>query len=102
MNPFEYDEARRQAQLLEGKLKDLADNPSDPAVRNLLDTSRSIEDMLQVKANPRSIEDKAKGMIKMIDNIDQSHAAAFDPRHLSWLRDQYENLQMSLRKFENY
>jgi hypothetical protein len=102
MNPAQYDQARNQAQQLEHKIRDYLDDPNSNVGRRLLDEARRIEDEFQTKNNPRSIENRIKSFIHLLDELKTHETPVIDAQHARWLHDQYEHLQLSLRKFENY
>ncbi len=102
MNPFEYDEAKRQAELLNKHIHDYIGDESNPYAQRLVDLSQDIENKLSSKENPRAIEQTVEKILIEIRAIDEQQELIIVSSRTNWLIDQYENLQMSLRKFENY
>lgn len=98
----QYDEGQRRARDLEHKIKDYLDDPSNPVAQRLINESRKIEDDFQTRRNPRSIEDHIRQVVHIFDELRRFETPIMDAQHARWLHDQYEHLQMSLRKFENY
>lgn len=102
MNKQQYEQGQRKAKELENRISDCLDDRAHPLSRRVIEESRRIEDDFQTHRNPRSIEDRIKQFLHVFEELRRFETPIMDSQDARWLHDQYEHLQMSLRKFENY
>lgn len=80
---------------LQRNFRSYVDQPQAPAARSLEAEIQRLEDEAQVGKNPRSLEDRIKGIIRQLKNVNDS--AVIDDRHANDLRDQLEEIRSALR-----
>lgn len=102
MNKGQYDQGRAHARQLQDKIVGFLDDRNHPIAQKLIRESEAIEDDFQTNRNPRSIEDHIKRFIHVFEELKRFETPIMDAQHARYLHDQYEHLQMSLRKFDNY
>lgn len=91
------DQLRQQVIATERKINDLLDKPNDPAASRLRTEMRGLEDDLQSKKNPVSIEDRVKRIISLLDGEAKQHQI-MNYEHLDMFRDYFNNLREILRR----
>jgi hypothetical protein len=81
------------------KIKDLMDEPNDSAAGRLNNEVQGLEDDLQVKKNARTIEDRVKRIINLLEG-DARRAPIMNIEHLQMLQKWFEDLRDDLRKLQ--
>jgi hypothetical protein len=102
MDKQQYDHAHHHAENLHNKVKDLIDDRSHHLGQELLELGHRIASDIRGQKNPRSIEGTIKSMINTLQSVRAHGDQIMDFRHLDMFLREYQDLQMSLRKFENY
>jgi hypothetical protein len=102
MSKQQYEQGRNRAIELEHRISDYLDTQDHEISRKLIEEARRIENDFQSQNNPRSIEDRIKRFLHSFEELKRFETPVMDAQHARWLHDQYEHLQMSLRKFDNY
>lgn len=90
------DDVYKQAITMQHKLRDYIDDPSHAIVAQLKNEVQRLTDEIEVKKNPRSIEDRVKIIIRLIESAEGTNAISHN--HLDDLSDLCEDLRQDLRK----
>lgn len=98
----QYKAARQQAVGLQSKFRGMLDDKSQPTARTLENEIERIVNEFEVKKNPRSIDDRIKQLQRLLRDVDRGNPPVMDNRDAEFLYDSFEQLRMSLRKFDNY
>ncbi len=98
----QYKTAHKQAEMLKNKALDLLDDKEHSHARELISSAQEIMTNLQVKLNPRSVEDKIKRLVRHLEEMKQAGDAVMDFQHLDFLKRHYEELGRDMRQFDNY
>lgn len=78
------------------KVNDRIDDPSHNLSRQLKQEVQRLEDEAQVRKNPRSLEDRVKNIIRILENAFETEIMS--NHHISDLVNQCEDLRHKLRK----
>lgn len=76
--------------------KDWIDVPNHPTGQALLQAVQRLEDDMQVRKNPRSIEDQVKRVIQALEKA--SHEKVMSHHHVDELIDECEDFRRQLKK----
>ena len=90
-------EIRKVVVILQMKIKDLMDKPASEAAKHLKTEVQGLEDDLQVGKNPRTVEDRVKRIIHILEGEAKADRI-MNYEHLVLLRKQFEHIEESLRK----
>lgn len=90
------DEVYKRAIEMQYKLRDYIDDPSHNVVDELKNEVQRLTDEIESQKNPRSIEDRVKQIIKLLESAEET--TAISQGHLDDLRDRCEDLRQDLRK----
>ena len=93
------EELRKQVIDMQHKIRDLTDLPGEPAAQKLAREVQALEDDLQVKKNARTIEDRVKRIIDLL-NGEARKAPIMDIPHLQMLEQWFEGLRQRLQKLQ--
>ena len=93
------EELRRQVIALQGAIKDHMDKPADPAARRLNREVQALEDDLQVKKKPASIEKRVERIIDIIKG-EAKKARIMNYEHLELFCRKFERLREEVRKLK--
>jgi hypothetical protein len=85
----------RQALDLQHKLRDYLDADDDPAARQLTSEVQRLTDEIEMQKNPRTVEDRAKTIIRQLESLDE---AVMSHEHVDDLRDRCLDMIQDLRK----
>lgn len=88
---------RQQVIATERKINDLLDKPSDSAASRLRSEVRGLEDDLQSKKSPASIEDRVKRIISILDGEAKTNRI-MNPEHINMFRGFFNGLRETLRR----
>ena len=97
-----YKAAHKQAESLKNKAIDMLDDKTHAHARTLVSGAQEIMQHLQVKLNPRSIEDKIKRLVRHLEEMKREGDVVMDFQHIDFLKRQYEELGAEMRQFDNY
>lgn len=89
-------EVYKQAINMQHKLRDYIDDPSHSVVAQLKNEVQRLTDEIEMQKNPRSIEDRIKMIISLIESAEDTEAISRN--HLDDLRDRCEDIRQDLRK----
>jgi hypothetical protein len=89
-------EVYKQAIDMQHKLRDYIDDPSHSIVAQLKNEVQRLTDEIEVKKNPRSIEDRVKQIIRLLESAEET--TAISRHHIDDLRDRCEDIRQDLRK----
>lgn len=89
------DNLHRQADNLLRKSRDLLDQPNSPAGKRITQQLQRLEDELQVKKNPKTIERTTLDLIRDLDNLSGD---VMDHNDSEWLKRQIEQIRDQLRR----
>lgn len=93
------EDLRKQVMSMQHKIKDLLDEPGHAAARRLTSEVQGLEDDLQVTKNARSIEDRTKRIISLLQG-EAKTARIMNYEHLDDLRQWFEGLRGKLQKLK--
>lgn len=93
------DDLRKQVINMQFKIKDLMDVPNDSAAARLTNEVQGLEDDLQVKKNPRTIEDRVERIINLLKG-DARRAPIMNIEHLQMLEQWFEGMRNNLRRLQ--
>lgn len=102
MDKRQYEHAHEQAERLHDRIGDLIDDASHHLGRELIENGHRIASEIRSQKKPRSIESTVKNILQTLQRIRSEGDVIMDFRHIDMFIGEYQNLQMSLRKFENY
>jgi hypothetical protein len=91
------EELRKQVIKLQGRIHDLMDKPSHPSAIRLKTEVQGLEDDLQVRKKPLTIEDRIKGIIRILEE-EAKEARIMNYEHLDLFRKQFEGLRESIKR----
>ena len=81
---------------LRHKLNNVIDNPSHPSAQALKKEVQALEDDMQVKKNPKSLESR---VVRVINTLKQAeHAGVISQSDVNNIHKQFEEIQQELRK----
>jgi len=86
----------KQAVALQFKFRDFRDDRSHPLNRQLETEFQRLVDEIEMQKNPRSLEDRVKQLIRVLEGVDGS--PAISNHHVDELKDRCENIRDDLRK----
>ena len=86
----------KQIVAVQHKCRDYLDQPQAAAAQQLTKEIQRLEDEAQSNRNPRSLEDRIKGIIRLLDGLDDE--TVMDPHHVDDLRDRLEDIRNDVRK----
>ena len=98
----QYEIFLKQCQNLEFKVRDLIDDANQSLGQALVSETKRLVDEVETEKNPRSLEAQVKNIQNVLDRIKDQDDSIMDYRHVSFLHESYEQLKLSLRKFDNY
>lgn len=90
------DELYREVVAFQRRTNDFIDDLNIPAGRSLQQEVQRLEDDVQTRKNPRSIEDRVKNIIRMLEPAAES--GAMSPGHADELKDQCEDFRRDLQR----
>jgi hypothetical protein len=90
------DNIYRQAVSMLNKLGTYIDEPNNQAAKQLKSEVQRLTDEIEVKKNPRSLEDRVKNILNLTDKAQA--AGIIDHHHADDLEDTCRDLQQQLRK----
>jgi len=102
MDEHQYKHALEHARRLEFRIRDVLDDKSHHISQELLSESRRLVDELEVKKNPRSLEDRIKHIMRTLHHAKEYNQIVMDSVHIEELHKSFEHFMMELRKFDNY
>lgn len=91
------DKLRQQVIAQQRRIRDLTDNPKDPAARSLEREVQGLEDDIQVGKPAKSVEARVVRIIQII-NGDASRNRIMNHDHLDMLEQWFMDLRSQLRK----
>lgn len=86
----------KQAIALQHKLRDYVDDPSHAVIGQLKAEVQRLTDEIESRKNPRSLEDRVKQIIRLLESAEGS--PAMSNHHIDDLRDRCEDIRQDLRK----
>lgn len=93
------EDLRKQVISMQHKIKDLLDEPGHAAAGRLTNEVQGLEDDLQIEKNARTIEDRTKRIIRLLQG-EAKDARIMDYEHLQMLEDWFEGLRRKLQKLQ--
>lgn len=91
------DQLRQQVIAMDRKIRDLLDNPGDSAAQRLLSEVKGLEDDLQAKKNPVTIEDRVKRIISVLDGPAKANRI-MNYEHLDMFKQWFNGLRQTLSR----
>lgn len=88
----------KQAVAMQFKFRDYLDDGRHPVAKQLQTEIQRLVDEIEMKKNPRSLEDRLKSIIRQLAAADGT--PVMSNHHVDDLRDRCEDLQQSLRKLQ--
>ena len=88
---------RQQVIATQRKVHDLMDKPTNAAARTLTREIQALEDELQVHKNWRSVEDRVKRIIHILEGEAKTNRI-MNYEHLEMFRHWFEHLREQIRK----
>lgn len=89
-------EIYKQAVAMQLKFRDYRDDRNHTLNRQLENEFQRLVDEIEMQKNPRSLEDRVKRLIGVLNSVDGS--PAISNRDVDELKDRCENIRDSLRK----
>lgn len=89
------EDLHKKAVDLLNRYKSYIDTPNSPGGVSLRNEIQRLEDEVQAKKNKSSLEARAKNVIRILDNTDES---VMDHNHIDDLRDRCFDLIQDIRK----
>lgn len=89
------DDIYKQALNVQHKLRDFLDRQDDPAGRQLTSDVQRLTDEIEMQENPRTIEDRAKGIIRQLESLTDD---VMSHSHRDDLRDRCLDICQNLRE----
>lgn len=80
----------------QSRVKDWTDDPSHHLAQTLKQEVQRLEDEAQVRKNPRSLEDRVKSIIRMLEKVGEDDVMSH--HHVEELIEQCEDFRKDLRK----
>lgn len=96
-----YKDIYKQVQSLRLKVQDLLDDHTHQLAQSLKREVQRLEDEIEMNKSPRSLEDKLKGIQRLLQTI-ENDTKIMNAHHADMLHDRFEDLRMTLRRFPNY
>lgn len=90
------DEIYKQAIALQFKFRDYRDDKNHPLSRQLETEIQRLTDEIENQKNPRSLEDRVKQIIRLLESADGT--PAMSNNHVDDLKDRSEAIRDDLRK----
>jgi hypothetical protein len=90
---------RQQVINIQRQFNDALDEPNASAAQVLKREIQGLEDDLQVSKNPRTIEDRVKRIIRVIEG-EAEHERIMDYGQLNSFRNWFEHFREQLHKFQ--
>lgn len=90
------DQIYKQAVALQQKFRDYIDDRSHPLAGQLDREIQGLEDDVQVKKHPKTIEDRAKRIISLLSSVDGT--PVMDGGHADDLKDRAQDIINELRQ----
>lgn len=90
------EDIREEVIRMQRKMNDHLDDASHPAARALAREVQALEDDLQVRKNPLTIEGRVKHIIEILEG-EAKDARIMDYSHLDMFQDYFEELRQKLR-----
>lgn len=90
------DQIYKQIVQFQRKCNDYTDDRSAPIARSLQQAVQKLEDEAQAGKNPRSLDDRLKGIIRLLEEVGSE--SAMSQNHVGELIRQCESLQEELRR----
>ncbi len=90
------DHLYKQIVAFQFKVKDYTDDPSHHVAQSLKQEVQRLEDEAQVRKNPRSLEDRVKRVIRILEEAGE--AEVMDHHHAEELIERCEDFRQDLRK----
>lgn len=97
-----YKTIYKEAVRLQFKFRDSLDDNSQSAARSLENEIQKLVDEIEVKRNPRGLDDRVKSIQRQLKNIDQDESPVMEEKEADSLHNEYEHLRMDLRKLPGY
>lgn len=89
------DDIYRQAVALQSKLRSYLDDANHPSGRQFSSEVQRLVDEIEVKKNPRSLEDRCKSLLRQLQSFTTE---IMDDRHVDDLKDRLEDLRSDIQK----
>jgi hypothetical protein len=86
----------KQAVQLQFKMHDYFDDAGHQLAQQLKKMVQQVVDEIEMKKNPRSLEDRVKGVIRHLESLEGS--SVMSNHHIDDLRDRCEDMRQALRK----
>lgn len=90
------DELHKEIINIQRNFRDRLDDRNHPNARELDSLIQRVEDEIQVKKNPRSIEDNIKRVIQQLSNADGK--GFMNNRDLDDLKDRFEDMRRQIQR----
>lgn len=90
------DHLYKQVLAFQHRVKDCTDDPKHPTAQALKQAVQRLEDDVQVRKNPRSVEDQVKRVIQALEHAGKSESMSH--HHVDYLIEQCEDFRRDLRK----
>jgi translation initiation factor 2B subunit (eIF-2B alpha/beta/delta family) len=97
-----YDNMHKRAVDMQHHFHDKVDDHNHPTAHLLREEIRHLEDDIQSKKQPRSIENRIKTIQTQLLRSQHSGEAVFDPTSSVALHRQFEDLRREIRKAPHY
>lgn len=91
------EQLRQQVINMQRRVNDSLDKPGDPAAGRLKAEIQGLEDDLQSRKNPITVEERVKRIINILQG-DARRAQIMNIEHLESFRQWFEGLRQSLRR----
>lgn len=80
---------------LQRKWHDRVDDANHSLARQLSSAIQRLEDDIQIKKNPRTLEDQIKGIIRQLENLEDS---VMSNHHINEIQQSFEHMRTSVQK----
>lgn len=97
----QYSDLHRKAEGLEYKLRDKLDDKNSPIASKLTTELRRFRDEVQSEKSARSLESMAKNIRSLLESAGRDDSV-MDYHDIDFFEDEFEDIIMNLRKFDNY
>jgi hypothetical protein len=97
-----YQPIYKRVRDLEYRIQDILDKPTHPLAVKLRTEAKRLEDEFEMDKKPRSLEDRIKSIIHILEEMEHNGEHIMDIEHAQELHHAYEHMQMDMRRLPNY
>ena len=98
----QYHPLYQEAVNLQYKFHDFTAGSTHPEVRILQNEIHQLVEDIEVKKNPRTIEDRIKTIQRQLDQTQHQADPAIHFQNHSYMHDNFEQMRQQMQHFDNY